>query len=117
MHELGITQEIVAIAVREAGGAQVTGVVVEIGRLTAVLPDAIRFCFDLCAEGTPAEGAALCLIEVSARGRCRACGDERAFDQPFGWCACGSSDLEWVAGEELRVRSIEVALGDEDGAA
>lgn len=39
-------------------------VVVEIGRETAVLPDAVRFCFDLCAEGTVVEGAELEIVEL-----------------------------------------------------
>jgi hydrogenase nickel incorporation protein HypA/HybF len=108
MHELGITQEIVAIATDRAGGAPVKRILVEIGRLTAVLPDAVRFCFDLCAEGTPLAGAALEIVEVPARGRCRACRAEQAFTVPFGVCACGATDFEWLTGEELRVTLVEV---------
>ena len=108
MHELGITQEIVAIAAEHARGAKVTRVVVEIGKLSAVLPDAVRFCFDLCTEGTPAEGAALEILEPPGRARCRACGGDVALERPFGRCACGSTDLEWISGEELRVMEMEV---------
>jgi hydrogenase nickel incorporation protein HypA/HybF len=108
MHELGITQEIVAIAAERAGSAKVRRVVVEIGRLTAVLPDAVRFCFEICAEGTPVAGAALEIIETAGRGRCRACHTEQALNRPFGLCPCGHTDFEWLAGEELRVRSVEV---------
>ena len=57
MHELGITQEIIAIVAEHSKGAKVTRVVLEIGKLSAILPDAVRFCFDLCSEGTVAEGA------------------------------------------------------------
>ena len=59
MHELGITQEIVALVEDHARGRKVARVVVEIARLSSVLPDAVRFCFDLCAEGTVAETAAM----------------------------------------------------------
>ena len=59
MHELGITQQIVAIAAEHSKGARVTRVVIEVGKLSMVLPDAIRFCFGLCSEGTPIAGAAL----------------------------------------------------------
>ena len=52
MHELGIAQEVVALVTERAGGARVTRVVLEIGKLAAVLPDAVRFCIDLCGEGT-----------------------------------------------------------------
>jgi hydrogenase nickel incorporation protein HypA/HybF len=108
MHELGITQEIVAIVSEHARGARVTRVVVEIGTLTAILPDAVAFCFDLCTEGTLAEGAKLEIVAIPGRARCRQCGNEIALAHPWGLCACGSADLEWLAGEELKIKEIEV---------
>jgi hydrogenase nickel incorporation protein HypA/HybF len=108
MHELGITEDIVAIATDYAKDAKVSRIVVEIGRLTAVLPDAVRFCFDVCAEGTPAEGAQLDIVEIPGRARCRRCAAEQALEQPFGICPCGATEFDWLAGEELRVRTVEV---------
>jgi hydrogenase nickel incorporation protein HypA/HybF len=64
MHELGITAEIIDIAARYATADRVRRIIVEIGRETAVLPDAVRFCFDLCAEGTPVQGAELEIVEL-----------------------------------------------------
>ena len=109
MHELGITQEIVALVEEHARGRKVARVVLEIGRLSAVLPDAIRFCFDLCAEGTVADSAELEIIETSGLARCRSCGGEVPLERPFGRCGCGCTDLEWLAGEELRVKELELA--------
>jgi len=108
MHELALTQEIVEILRERAGERKVRRVVIEIGKLSAVLPDAVRFCFDLCAEGTPVEGATLEILEPAGRARCRACAGDVTLDRPFGRCACGSSDLDWISGEELRVREMEV---------
>ena len=65
MHELGITAEIVDIAARYATSEKVRRVIVEIGRETAVLPDAVRLCFDFCAEGTPVQGAELEIVELA----------------------------------------------------
>jgi hydrogenase nickel incorporation protein HypA/HybF len=65
MHEVGITEEIIDIALRHAASAKVRRIIVEIGSETAVLPDAVRFCFDLCAEGTPVEGAELEIVELT----------------------------------------------------
>jgi len=104
-----VTQQIVEVALERAGAARVTKVVVEIGKLSAVLPDAVRFCFELCCEGTPLAGAALEILEPPGRARCRACAGEVVLDRPFGRCACGSSDLDWISGEELRIRALEVA--------
>jgi hydrogenase nickel incorporation protein HypA/HybF len=108
MHELGITQEIVALVAEHAGEARVTRVVLEIGRLSAVLPDAVCFCFDFCAKGTPLQGATLEIIETPGQARCRQCGETVQLERPFGWCRCGGSDLEWLSGDELKIREIEV---------
>ena len=108
MHEMAITQEIVEILRARAGERRVRRVVIEIGKLSAVEPEAVRFCFDLCAEGTPAEGAALEILEPAGRARCRACGGEVELERPFGRCGCGSTDLDWISGEELKVREMEV---------
>ena len=108
MHELGITQEILDIVTAHSKGARVRRVTLEIGKLSAVLPDAVRFCFELCSAGTVAEGAQLEIIETPGRARCRVCAAELDLDRPFGRCACGSSDLDWLTGEELRIKEMEV---------
>ncbi len=108
MHELGVTRSVVAIASEHARGAKVRRVTLEIGRLAAILPDAVRFCFDLCAQGTAVEGAHLDIVEIAGRARCRDCGDEIELERPFGRCPCGSSNLQVIAGEELKIREMEV---------
>jgi hydrogenase nickel incorporation protein HypA/HybF len=109
VHELAIAQQIVDIACEGARGAPITRVVVVVGKLSAVLPDALRFCFDVATADTPAAGARLEIVETPGRATCRACGGDVELDRPFGRCTCGSSDLAWTAGEELEVRDVEVA--------
>lgn len=108
MHELSITQSIVSICEDNAGGAAVKRVTLEIGKLSAIMPDAVRFCFEVCAAGTVVEGAELVIIETPGRAVCRTCGEEAAIAALFGKCVCGSSDLRIVAGEEMKVRELEV---------
>lgn len=108
MHELGITQEILEIITKNADERKVRRVVLEIGQLSCVLPDAVRFCFEACAEGTVAEGAELEILEPPGLGKCRQCGTEFPLHEAFARCVCGSSDVEWLAGEELRIKSMEV---------
>ena len=67
MHELSITRNVVAIVSERAEGQRVTRVRLEIGRLTAVMPDSIRFCFDICAQGTPLAGAELEIVESAGQ--------------------------------------------------
>ncbi|MEM9387289.1 MAG: hydrogenase maturation nickel metallochaperone HypA [Pseudomonadota bacterium] len=107
MHELGITRNIVAIVSDHAGASQVSRVALQIGALSAVMPDAIRFCFDICAKNTVVEGAQLEIEEVPGRGRCQRCGREFALDKPFGQCICGSRQIACIAGEEMKIKEME----------
>lgn len=59
MHELGITRNLVAICVEHSGGAPVKRVTLAIGKRSAVMPESVLFCFDVCARGTVLEGARL----------------------------------------------------------
>jgi hydrogenase nickel incorporation protein HypA/HybF len=109
MHELSLAESIVAIADRHAGGRRVSRVEVSVGHLRQVVPSALAFAFELVAQGTAVEGAELVLEEVSATGRCRACGAESRLDGfPLACGACGGVDVEVTAGEELRVESLDM---------
>ena len=108
MHELAVATAVVDACAGRAEGARVLRVRVEVGQLVAVLPEALRFCFDVCAKGTPVEGAELEILETPGQGLCETCGGTVALAAPFGRCACGGA-LRIVAGEELRVKDMEVA--------
>jgi hydrogenase nickel incorporation protein HypA/HybF len=112
MHELGITQNIVAIVAEHARGKPVTRVVLEIGTLAGVMAESIAFCFDVVAEGTPLEGATLEIRRTEARARCGACGSEFVQATLFTPCACGSHAVERLSGEELNVKEYELADAD-----
>jgi hydrogenase nickel incorporation protein HypA/HybF len=109
MHELSIANAIVEACSERASGSRVMRVRVEVGRLSCVLPDALRFSFDICARDTVVEGAALEIIETPGRAQCRDCGREVVLVRLAGSCDCGSTNLRVVAGEELKVREMEIA--------
>jgi hydrogenase nickel incorporation protein HypA/HybF len=108
MHELGITQNIIAIVAEHAKERKISKVVLQIGALSAIIPDSIRFCFDVCAEGTPAEGAALEIETISGLGKCNACDAELPLSVLAGICSCGSRDITCIAGQELKIKEMEV---------
>ncbi|MBD2773905.1 hydrogenase maturation nickel metallochaperone HypA [Iningainema tapete] len=108
MHELGITQNIVAIVTENAQQKKVKRVLLEIGKLTAIMPDAIRFCFDICSQGTLLENAKLEILETPGLAKCRQCGAEITLEKPFGICNCGSKHLDLIAGQELKIKEIEI---------
>ena len=108
MHELSITHEVVRTVVAHTDGRAVRGVRLRIGQLAGIVPDAVRFCFELATVGTLLEGAWLEIEEEPGQGRCRVCGT--SFDMPtlLPLCPCGSTDAEVVGGRSLVVASVEV---------
>ena len=114
MHELAIAASVVEIARRHAGGRRVTKIRLRVCHLRQVVPSALTFSFEIVAQGTPVEGAALEIEAVPAVGLCRRCATEshlHAF--PLQCWRCGGFDLWILAGEELLVDELEV--DDEHG--
>ncbi len=109
MHEVAVTREIVAACRERAGGARVLRVTLEVGALTCVRPESLRFCYAAATEGTPLAGSALEIVSVPATSRCRSCGGDVEVREMLGRCPCGSADLEAPrGGDTLRIRSIDV---------
>ena len=108
MHELSITRSVVAIVAERAQGQKVLRVTLEVGRLSGLLPQAIQFCFDICSQGTPLQGALLQIIEPEGRGLCSACGAQPVMTAPLGRCpACAQPTLRMVEGTELKIKEME----------
>ena len=83
----------------------------EIGKLSGVMVDSVRFCFDLVAEGTHGAGRPAGGRRARRRrARCRDCAEEFDVDDPIVLCpACGSADVDVLSGRELRIKSVEVS--------
>jgi len=109
MHELAITESIVSGVRERVGESRVLRVILEVGKLSQFVPESIKFFFEVCAQGTPLEGAALEFIEVAGRVRCRACAAELELQDWIPLCPCGSAELEVLAGQRLLVKAVEVA--------
>jgi hypothetical protein len=63
MHELGLAEGIMTVAMDMAEGRTVTRIAVRIGQEQRIVPDSLEFGFQLLAEGTICEGATLqCLV-------------------------------------------------------
>ncbi len=109
MHELSITESLVS-AVLERIDGEVQTVTLVIGRLCGVVPDSVRFCFDVCTRGTRLEGAALEIIELPGLVRCRSCGEPGEVSDGIPLCPCGSADLDILGGRELSIKHVEVRV-------
>ena len=109
MHELAITESVVDAVSERLPNARITCVRLEIGALSGVVADSVRFCFDLVAEGTNLEGARLEIIETAGRCHCRVCGVDFEPDGALALCPCGSIEIKVLSGEELKIASVQVA--------
>ena len=74
-----------------------------------VVADSVRFCFDLCTQGTSLEGARLDIIDVPGRAYCRECRADVEIEESVPLCPCGSADLEIRSGQQLKIMHVEVA--------
>jgi hydrogenase nickel incorporation protein HypA/HybF len=110
VHELAITESLVAAVAENVGTARVARVRLQIGQLAGVLPSALQFCFEACARGTSLEGATLQIDEIPARGRCRACRAEMPMLTFVDACACGGLEVDLLSGQELRIKDVEVEV-------
>lgn len=112
MHELALMESVVAIAAEaaeRAGARSIRRIVLEIGNLSAVEPEAMRFCFDAVAANTAAAEAALEICSVPGAGWCADCATTVALDERASPCPrCGGFCVRITAGEEMRVRELEV---------
>ncbi len=112
MHEMALTESVVEIALeeaRKAGAERVTRICLDIGRLSAVVPEAMRFCFEAVAAGTAAEGATLDIAEPPGAGWCLDCGKTVEIEERFGPCPeCGQFHVQMTGGDEMKIRELEV---------
>jgi hydrogenase nickel incorporation protein HypA/HybF len=118
MHEMGIALQIVEIATAsippEAGKVRIEKVNLKIGKLAAVVPDSLRFCFEVVVKDTPLDGATLAIEEVPVVARCKDCDTQWTINSPAFACEnCGSGALEIISGRELDIESIEISEEDD----
>ena len=81
----------------------------EVGKFSGVEKKALEFAFDVVMRGSVAEGAALEMIDLPAQAMCYDCIKEVEIDDRFDPCPdCGGGRLVPVAGDELRIKDMEV---------
>lgn len=112
MHEVGIIESALDVIRREAaqhGAASVARVVMRVGALSGVEPEALRFAFAAVTPGSVAEGAELDIEVVPARVHCRDCDEDFTVETGFIFqcprCSALSGDLR--SGRELELARLE----------
>lgn len=117
MHEMGITQSILATAfeaAEERRATRIREIRVRVGELTEIVEVALQFAFESLTPGTLAEGGTLVVETVSPRSRCTLCGTEFDHGRFDAMCPeCENPFVEAIAGRELLITAIEVDLPDD----
>ena len=112
MHEMSLCENIREIIEERAsadGFSSVKKVWLEVGPLSCVEPEALRFGFDVVMRGSVAEGAVLEIATASAMARCPACGETAAINQRFAPCpSCCMGPMAVVSGDALKISKLEV---------
>jgi hydrogenase nickel incorporation protein HypA/HybF len=113
MHEIGLCEGVLGVALEAAAGEPVRRVRLRVGGLQGVVPEVFDQAWTMVTEGTAAGGSRVELVEVPVLVRCRACGqDTESPEAPFSCAHCGSPDVEIAAGEELVVEEVELTAGE-----
>lgn len=111
MHEMSITRTLLETVRQEMEKADIKtlrSVRIRVGELTAVEPEALRFCFEASVKGTQFEGASLEIEEPPLKGGCLTCGlvfGTTLFERTCP--GCGDSSVEIAGGNELDIVSME----------
>lgn len=101
--------QLIEDAAREQDFARVSAVWLEIGQLSGVEVEAMKFCFDAVTRDSIAAGATLEIIAVPGTGWCMACARTVPMTEVFGECpVCGGHQVQVTGGTEMRVKELEV---------
>jgi hydrogenase nickel incorporation protein HypA/HybF len=112
MHEMSIAENLLEIIQRHApsnGAARVKAIRLRIGQMAGVVPESLRFCFEVASEGTPAQGAELQIEHVPIVSRCKDCRSDFEIEQYVFICpSCDGLNVELISGSELDVVELEL---------
>lgn len=112
MHELSLLEGVLQTLEQQAEQQQFTrikNIVLQIGALSCVEPEALRFAFDVVMNNSLAEQAELQIIIEPGRGFCRFCKNDIELESLHQPCSqCGRFDIKISAGQEMKIKQITV---------
>ena len=112
MHEMSIAMSVMDILRDEMArhnAATLRSVRLNIGRMSAIVPESLSFCFNVITEGTDMEGAQLIMDIIPLVGYCAPCDREFEIeDYAFSCPSCGNKKIDTLSGQDLSIVEIEV---------
>lgn len=113
MHELSIAVKVIETALKAIPaslyGQPVEKITLDIGKMSCVTSESLKFCIEVASKGTVFEAAELVVNEIPVILECRDCLARWDVIEPEFLCLkCGSPGIRMVSGRELMIRSMEV---------
>jgi hydrogenase nickel incorporation protein HypA/HybF len=112
MHELAVTESILAISLEHAQRAKasrVTEINLLIGNLSSIIDDSISFYWEIISKDTICAQSTLHFSRIPGHLKCNNCSKEYDITDELIPCPqCSSSNVTILRGNEFRVDSIEV---------
>ncbi len=111
MHELSIAENIVEIVLEELSkntlDQKVEKVIFKAGKLSNIVPDSLKFYYDLLKEEKPLLlDSVLEIIEIPLTGTCTKCQKEFELEDILSLCkSCGEA-IQINTGNEMTIDSI-----------
>jgi hydrogenase nickel incorporation protein HypA/HybF len=113
MHEMSIAQSILSIVqdeMKKHGVTRLDAVNVAVGRLSAVVPYSLSFCWKVLTDETDMANVRLKIREIPLGYRCVDCGHTfTAEEMTFTCPACEAETPVLTSGRDMNIESIEVA--------
>jgi hydrogenase nickel incorporation protein HypA/HybF len=112
MHEMSLCESILQVLEQQSEVQhyrKVKTVWLEIGALSGVEIEALRFSFDVVMQGSLAEQASLEVITVPGQAWCLVCAENVVVQYLYDQCPqCGSHQLQINNGDQMRIKELEV---------
>ncbi|HEY9853603.1 MAG TPA: hydrogenase maturation nickel metallochaperone HypA [Leptolyngbyaceae cyanobacterium] len=113
MHEVSLMANTLDIALEHAqtqGAQKIHLLKMRVGALSGVVPEALEFAFDVCTQGTIAEGAKLEIDYLPVTCYCANCQLKFEPDDAIYECpVCHQISTDIRQGKELELASLEVS--------
>ncbi|MEQ1622510.1 MAG: hydrogenase maturation nickel metallochaperone HypA [Methylococcales bacterium] len=111
MHELSLLENVREILESHALSqkfTKVSRVTLEIGKLSCIEPDALRFGFDVVMKDSLAAGAELIITELNGMGRCQQCEQNTVMEALYDPCSYCGRPLTVMQGMEMKIKDLVV---------
>ena len=112
MHEIGVVRQVIRTVeefAKENDIKEVTGIVLDIGELSLVIPKYIDDIYKFTVKGTILESAELTMNVIPGMAECEECDEIFNVIEHEGYCPnCGSFEKEILSGRDFLIKEIHV---------